>query len=240
MNHRDESDTPKSAPTSAASHHHDHAPSHVHSHGLDPEHSHEPMPESVALLDRLTTLLVGKGLVTQDELIAQQRVTDNATHENGARMVAKAWCDPDYRRLLLSDGSTAAEALGYSMAGAPPLGVVENTDTVHHLIVCTLCSCYPRQLLGYPPEWYKSSAYRARAVRDPRTVLAEWGLPIPTNTEVRVIDSTADFRWMVLPRRPAGTDHLDEAALARLVTRDALIGADVLRMPTDVPFSRSR
>ncbi len=235
MTHSDEFNTPMSAPTSGHEHHghsHDHVHDHAHPHDLDPEHSHEPMPESVALLDKLTALLIGKGLVTKDELDAQQRVTDNASHENGARMVAKAWCDPDYRRLLLSDGSAAAEALGYSMAGAPPLGVVENTDAVHHLIVCTLCSCYPRQLLGYPPEWYKSSAYRARAVRNPRGVLAEWGLPIPTSTEVRVVDSTADFRWMVLPKRPAGTEHLDEVALAALVTRDSLVGADVLRTPS--------
>jgi nitrile hydratase len=117
--------------------------------------------------------------------------------------------------------------MGVSMAGAPPLGVLENTPGRHHLVVCTLCSCYPRAVLGYPPNWYKSFAYRSRAVREPRAVLAEWGLNLPDSVEVRVVDSTADYRWMVLPMRPAGTEGWDEARLAALVTRDSLVGVAV-------------
>ena len=212
---------------------------HVHSHdALDAEHSHDPSQASRALLDRLIALLIEKSVLTQAELDAQQAVTDQASHRNGAQMVARAWVDSAYRELLLRDGSAAAEQLGFSMAGAPPLGVLENTAEVHHLIVCTLCSCYPRMLLGYPPEWYKSSAYRARAVKEPRGVLAEWNLPIAAQTEIRVVDSTADFRWMVLPSRPAGTEHLDEAALIDLVTRDSLVGADVLTGPDRICHPR--
>jgi hypothetical protein len=142
-------------------------------------------------------------------------------------MVARAWTDPAYRDLLIRDGSAAAEAMGVSMAGAPPLGVLPDTDRVHHLVVCTLCSCYPRAVLGYPPHWYKSSAYRARAVRDPRGVLAEWGTTVPDDMEIRVVDSTADYRWMVLPTRPAGTEDWSEPRLASLVTRDALVGVSL-------------
>jgi nitrile hydratase len=130
---------------------------------------------------------------------------------------------------MLRDGAAAAEAMGVSMAGAPPLGVLADTERVHHLVVCTLCSCYPRAVLGYPPHWYKSSAYRARAVRDPRGVLAEWGTVIPEGVEVRVVDSTADYRWMVLPLRPAGTEGWDEARLAAIVTGDALVGVTLPR-----------
>jgi nitrile hydratase len=186
-----------------------------------------PRPESIALLDRLMAALEAKGVVTQAEIAERQANTDKASPETGARMVAKAWTDPAYRALLLSDGKAAAEAMGVSMAGAPPLGVLENTPGRHHLVVCTLCSCYPRAVLGYPPNWYKSFAYRSRAVREPRAVLAEWGLNLPDSVEVRVVDSTADYRWMVLPMRPAGTEGWDEARLAALVTRDSLVGVAV-------------
>jgi nitrile hydratase len=143
-------------------------------------------------------------------------------------MVAKAWVDPAYRELMLSDGSKAAEALGIPMRGMPPLGVLENTPEVHNLVVCTLCSCYPRAVLGYPPFWYKSAAYRARAVRDPRGLLAEeWKTSIPENVKLRVVDSTADYRWMVLPMRPAGTDGWDEARLAAIVREGDMIGVTV-------------
>jgi hypothetical protein len=142
-------------------------------------------------------------------------------------MVAKAWTDPAYRELLLTDGKQAAEMMGVSMAGAPPLGVLENTPGRHHLVVCTLCSCYPRAVLGYPPNWYKSFEYRSRAVREPRAVLAEWGLNLPDSVETRVVDSTADFRWMVLPMRPAGTEGWDVERLAAIVTRDCLVGVAV-------------
>ncbi|WP_237216755.1 nitrile hydratase subunit alpha [Falsiroseomonas oryziterrae] len=183
-----------------------------------------PRPDSVALLDRFVAALLARGVVTEAEIAEQVARTDAASPEIGARMVARAWTDPAYRELLLRDGSAAAEAAGVSMAGMPPLGVLEDTDRVHHLVVCTLCSCYPRAVLGYPPHWYKSSAYRARAVRDPRGVLAEWGTVLPDHVELRVVDSTADYRWMVLPQRPAGTEGWDAARLASIVTRDALVG----------------
>ena len=186
-----------------------------------------PRPESIALLDRLMAALEARGIVTEAEVAARQASTDKASPETGARMVAKAWTDPAYRALLLADGKAAAEQMGVSMAGAPPLGVLENTPGRHHLVVCTLCSCYPRAVLGYPPNWYKSFAYRSRAVREPRQVLAEWGLNLPDSVEVRVVDSTADYRWMVLPMRPAGTEGWDEARLAALVTRDAMVGVAV-------------
>ncbi|BDG70623.1 nitrile hydratase subunit alpha [Roseomonas fluvialis] len=186
-----------------------------------------PRPDSLALLDRLVAALEAKGIVTEAEIAARQASTDKASPETGARMVAKAWTDPAYRELLLTDGKAAAEAMGVSMAGAPPLGVLENTPTRHHLVVCTLCSCYPRAVLGYPPNWYKSFEYRSRAVREPRTVLAEWGLNLPDSVETRVVDSTADYRWMVLPMRPPATEGWDEARLASIVTRDCLVGVAV-------------
>jgi nitrile hydratase len=145
-------------------------------------------------------------------------------------MVARAWTDPDYYALLMRDGKAAAEAAGASMAGAPELGVLENTPRQHHLVVCTLCSCYPRALLGYPPGWYKSFAYRSRAVREPRAVLAEWGTQIPDDVEIRVVDSTADYRWMVLPMRPKGTEGWSAEKLASIITRDALVGVAVPRV----------
>ncbi len=186
-----------------------------------------PRPESIALLDRLVAALEGKGIVTEAEIAERQANTDKASPETGARMVAKAWTDPAYRQLLLTDGKAAAEMMGVSLAGAPPLGVLENAPGRHHLVVCTLCSCYPRALLGYPPNWYKSFQYRSRAVREPRAVLAEWGLNLSDSVEIRVVDSTADFRWMVLPMRPAGTEGWDEARLASIVTRDCLVGVAV-------------
>lgn len=190
-----------------------------------------PRPDSLALLDRLMAALVAKGVVTEAEVAERQASTDKASPETGARMIARAWTDPAYRELLLTDGKAAAEAMGVSMAGAPPLGVLENTPARHHLVVCTLCSCYPRAVLGYPPNWYKSFAYRSRAVREPRAVLAEWGLNLPDSVEVRVVDSTADYRWMVLPMRPAGTEGWDEARLAALVTRDAMVGVAAAKSP---------
>ena len=191
--------------------------------------AHAPSPENVALLDRFVAALVAHGVVTEDQIATQIASTDKASPKIGARMVARAWTDPDYRALLLRDGTAAAEAMGVSMAGAPPLGVLEDTAGVHHLVVCTLCSCYPRAVLGYPPHWYKSSAYRARAVREPRTVLAEWGTTLPDGVAVKVVDSTADYRWMVLPQRPAGTEGWDATRLASIVTRDALVGVALPR-----------
>jgi nitrile hydratase alpha subunit len=189
-----------------------------------------PSGASLALLEKLVAALNAKGLVSEAEIAERQAITDRASPEIGARMVARAWTDPEYYALLMRDGKAAAEAAGASMAGAPELGVLENTPKQHHLVVCTLCSCYPRALLGYPPGWYKSFAYRSRAVREPRAVLAEWGTQIPDDVEIRVVDSTADYRWMVLPMRPKGTEGWSAEKLAAIVTRDALVGVAVPRV----------
>jgi nitrile hydratase len=188
-------------------------------------------PDSPVRLEALIGALKARGIITEEELVARQAQTDRASPEIGARMVARAWLDPEWRSQLLSDGSAAAEAMGVSMAGAPPLGVLEDTPRRHHLVVCTLCSCYPRAVLGYPPHWYKSFGYRARAVRDPRGVLAEWGTVLPEGAEVRVVDSTADYRWMVLPLRPPGTEGWSEDQLAAIVTRDVLVGVALPQVP---------
>ena len=189
-----------------------------------------PSGVNLALLDKLVAALSAKGLVTEAEITERQTITERASPEIGARMVARAWTDPDYYALLMRDGKAAAEAAGASMAGAPELGVLENTPNQHHLVVCTLCSCYPRALLGYPPGWYKSFAYRSRAVREPRAVLAEWGTQLRDDVEIRVVDSTADYRWMVLPMRPKGTEGWSVEKLASIVTRDALVGVALPRV----------
>jgi nitrile hydratase len=190
---------------------------------------HAASRESQALLASLTAALIARGVTSHAEIAAQIASTNRASPEIGARMVARAWTDPDYRALMLRDGSAAAEAIGVSMAGMPPLGVLADTPSVHHVVVCTLCSCYPRAVLGYPPGWFKSASYRARMVRDPRAVLAEWGTVLPAAVALRVVDSTADYRWMVLPERPAGTEGWDAAQLAAIVTRDALVGVSLPR-----------
>ena len=179
---------------------------------------------SMALLEKLVDALLAKGVITEAALAEQQASTDRASPEIGGRMVARAWLNPEYRALLLRDGKAAAEQMGVSMAGAPPLGVLEDTARRHHLVVCTLCSCYPRAVLGYPPYWYKSFEYRSRAVREPRAILAEWGTALADDVDIRVVDSTADYRWMVLPQRPAGTEGWSEDQLTALVTRDVLVG----------------
>jgi Nitrile hydratase, alpha chain len=180
------------------------------------------------LLVALRSVLAAKGIASAAEISERIAITDTASPGQGARMVAKAWVDPAYRARLMEDGSKAAEELGIPMRGMPPLGVLENTAELHHLVVCTLCSCYPRAVLGYPPFWYKSAAYRARAVRDPRGLLAEeWGTMLPDNVRLRVVDSTADYRWMVLPRRPAGTEGWDQARLASIVREGDMIGVTI-------------
>jgi hypothetical protein len=176
------------------------------------------------LLRAVVQLLSQKGIASPAEIAERIAMTDAGSPAQGARMVARAWCDPEFRALMLADGTRAAEAMGIAMRGAPPLGVLENTPELHHLVVCTLCSCYPRAVLGYPPFWFKSAAYRARAVRDPRGLLAEFGTVLPESVRVRVVDSTADYRWMVLPLRPVGTDGWDEARLASIVREGDMIG----------------
>ena len=180
----------------------------------------------------LRELLVEKGIVTEQQV--QDAVEDmkRRTPERGARVVARAWVDAAYRHRLLENGTRACEELGIDVPGLK-LVVVENTPQVHNAIVCTLCSCYPRPLLGIPPEWYKSRNYRSRMVREPRAVLAEFGLQIPEATQIRVHDSTADMRYIVLPMRPAGTEGWSEERLATLVNRDSMIGVAVPKGPND-------
>jgi nitrile hydratase len=183
--------------------------------------------DSHKLLAAVSKLLHEKGIASPDDIAERQAFTDAANPGQGAKMVAKAWVDPEYRALMLSDGAKAAEALNIPMRGMPPLGVLEDTPLLHHLVVCTLCSCYPRAVLGYPPFWFKSAAYRARAVRDPRGMLADWGTHLPTDVQLRVVDSTADYRWMVLPMRPLGTEGWDEARLATLLRDGDMIGVTI-------------
>jgi nitrile hydratase len=173
--------------------------------------------------------LVEKGVFTKEEVKAQVEYMEARTYENGARLVARAWVDPAFKERLLSDTKSAAAELGMDVSGPIEFMTVENTDEVHNVIVCTLCSCYPRAILGIPPDWYKSFAYRSRAVREPRAVMREFGLEVGDDVEVLVHDSTADLRYMVLPMRPPGTEGMDEEELSKLVTRDSLIGTDVPR-----------
>lgn len=180
----------------------------------------------------LESLLVDKGLVDPAALdrIIEMYETQVGPH-NGARVVARAWVDPDFRRRLLEDGTAAVAEFGFVGRQSEKLVVVENTATVHNLVVCTLCSCYPWAVLGLPPVWYKSAAYRARAVLDPRGLLRELGLDLPPHVEIRVWDSTAEVRYMVLPERPEGTEGMSEVELAALVTRDAMIGVARVSAP---------
>jgi nitrile hydratase len=178
----------------------------------------------------LRELLVEKGVFTADDIRKQVEDMDNRSPAQGARVVAKAWVDLKYRSLLLSDGGEACVVAGLDR-GPYKLVVVENTRDTHNVIVCTLCSCYPRWLLGLPPDWYKSRAYRSRMVREPRAVLREFGTEIPDDVTVRVHDSTADMRYLVLPQRPVGTEGWDEERLAQLVTRDSMIGVSLPRQP---------
>ena len=176
-------------------------------------------------------LLILKGVVTAADVDRQVEAMASRSPERGARFVAHAWIDPAFKARALADGAAAAEEIGLEV-GPLRLIVVENTPDVHNVIVCTLCSCYPRMLLGIPPEWYKSRAYRSRVVRDPREVLAEFGTEVPAGVPIRVHDSTADMRYIVLPMRPAGTEGWSEERLAGLVTRDSLIGVE--RLPDAV------
>ena len=180
------------------------------------------------LLDAVRGLLIQKGILTPQDIPERIAVTDRASPGQGARMVAKAWVDPAFRARMLEDGIKAAEEMGIPMRGMPPLGVLEDTAELHHVVVCTLCSCYPRAVLGYPPFWYKSAAYRARAVRDPRGLLAsEFKTVLPDSVKLRVVNSTADYRWMVLPLRPAGTEGWTEERLASIVREGDMIGVTV-------------
>lgn len=199
-------------------------PPHTHQH--EHEHDHQAVPSDPALrVKALESLLVEKGLVDR---VALDALVDAFEHKigprNGARVVARAWSDPAYKDRLLSNADAAIAEMGYGGMQGEHMVVVENSPTVHNLVVCTLCSCYPWPVLGLPPVWYKSSPYRSRAVIDPRGVLREFGLELAEDVEVRVWDSTAELRYLVLPERPAGTEGMSEDALAALVTRNAMVG----------------
>lgn len=219
--------------TSPEHHHHDH--SHADSmYDVDPTHHHPPQPDlEDAPLTRhqvmqiaVTELLIDKGIITAAQMRRQIERMDSASPALGAKLIARAWVDEAFKQRLLADARTAGKELGIDL-GPIPILVMENTQAVHNLVVCTLCSCYPRMLLGFPPDWYKSRNYRSRAVREPRRLLSEFGTTLPDESQVRVHDSTADMRYLVLPARPAGTDTLTEEALAALVTRDCMIGVTI-------------
>lgn len=210
------------------------APQHGHGHDHD---DHQAVPSDPALrVKALESLLTEKGLVDPQALDALIDTYQNKVGpRNGARVVARAWVDPSYKQRLLADATSAIAEFGYGGAQGEHMVVVENTPKIHNVIVCTLCSCYPWSVLGLPPVWYKSTPYRTRTVIDPRGVLREFGLDLTPDVEVRVWDSTAELRYLVLPERPAGSEALDEAALAKLVTRDSMIGvAKVALAPAGV------
>jgi nitrile hydratase len=205
----------------------------------DHDHDHAPIadgdePLAAARVRALEALLVEKGVIAREDVRAGIDALVSRTPADGARLVARAWVDPGFREHLLADGRAAALELGIDPGPAPVLVAVENTERVHHMVVCTLCSCYPRGLLGPPPDWYKSLPYRSRAVSDPRGVLAEFGLALDDDVELRVLDSAADIRYLVVPRRPPGTEELTEAELAALVTRDSMIGVTQPQAPATV------
>ncbi len=206
------------------SHDHDHTEDHAHVHRYPPRPDQDDtLTYYRAMEAAVRELLIDKGVLTAEDVRRQVENMDGRNAGLGAKMVARAWIDPAYQQRMLANGSEAAEEIGLDV-GPLKLVVVENTPTVHNVIVCTLCSCYPRMLLGLPPDWYKSRNYRSRVVREPRAVLAEFGTVIPDDVLIRVHDSTADMRYLVAPRRPQGTENWGEAELARLVTRDSMIG----------------
>ncbi len=204
-------------------------------HDHDREHDHPLVPSDPALrVKALESLMVAKGLVDRAALDAVIEAYEHKVGpRNGARVVARAWVDGAYKQRLLTDSTAAIAELGYGGAQGNKMVVVENTPRVHNLIVCTLCSCYPWPVLGLPPVWYKSAAYRSRSVIDPRGVLREFGLELAEDVEVRVWDSTAELRYLVLPERPAGTETMSEAALSALVTRDAMVGVARVILPRE-------
>ncbi len=199
---------------------------------MSSDHHNRPLTDVELRVKALESLLVEKQLIDPaavDSLI--ETYEKNVGPRNGAKVVAKAWTDPAYRERLLANGSEAIAELGFSGVQGEDMVVVENSEGVHNVVVCTLCSCYPWPTLGLPPVWYKSAPYRARVVRDPRSVLEEFGVSLPEETEVRVWDSNAELRYLVLPERPAGTEGMSEEALADLVTRDSMIGVGLPKTP---------
>ena len=207
------------------------------SHDHYPDHPHEPLaahePPAGARARALEALLVDKGVIDRDDVRSRIDWLVSRSPADGARLVARAWVDPAFRQRLLADAREAALELGLDPGPSPVVVALENTDTVHHVVVCTLCSCYPKALLGPPPDWYKSLVYRSRVVADPRGVLGEFGLPLDDEIEVRVVDSTADVRYLVIPSRPHGAEALSEEELAALVTRDSMIGVSRAAPPLE-------
>jgi nitrile hydratase subunit alpha len=201
---------------------------HEHDHG----HEHSELDETELRVRALQTVLTQKGYIDPAALdVIVETYETRIGPRNGARVVARAWSDPDFRDWLLRDASAAIASLGYTGRQGEHMVAVENTERVHNMVVCTLCSCYPWPVLGLPPVWYKSAPYRSRAVRDPRGVLAEFGVSLPAGQEIRVWDSTAEVRYLVIPQRPPGTEGLSEERLAELVTRDSMIGTGVALAP---------
>ena len=212
-------------------HDHDHDHSHADAHAPRRDHDAAAMNSYEVLEEALRLLLVRKGVLTEKEINDQVDRMDSRSPALGATVIAKAWTDPPFKARLLQDSRAALAELGIDIGHITDYYTVENTAAVHNVVVCTLCSCYPKQLLGVPPAWYKNLAYRSRTVMDPRGVLREFGLEIQSNVEVRVHDSTADYRYLVLPARPAGTAGWSEAQLATIVTRDCMIGTAVPTIP---------
>ncbi|MGE0253663.1 MAG: nitrile hydratase subunit alpha [Alphaproteobacteria bacterium] len=207
--------------------------SHPHDHNQPPAPDEERPPLAFEALEvSIRELLIEKGIISADELRATVEFMDTRGEELGARIVARAWTDPAFKERLLRHGDEAVREFGVDMRPTE-LCVIENTPAVHNLVVCTLCSCYPRPILGVPPAWYKRRDYRARAVREPRKVLAEFGTVLPAGVEVRVHDSNADLRYLVLPRRPDGTEGWSAERLAALVSRDSMVGVALCRRPED-------
>src|SRR5437660_8644575 len=224
---------------------------HGHGHGHDHDHDHDVTQHDPEAAERnkvpfygkrlyaIRDLLIEKGVLTADDIHAQIDYMDARTPANGARLVARAWVDPTFKQRLLKDPKGACADLDIDASGLTELVVVENTEEVHNLVVCTLCSCYPRPILGRPPDWYKSFAYRSRAVVEPRAVMREFGTELPEDVEIRVFDSSADMRYLVLPMRPSGTEDLSQDELAELVTRDSMIGVALAREPSNTAVTAS-
>lgn len=202
----------------------------MHDHDHSHEHAHAPINDTQGSsyyekrATAIVSLLIEKGLVTADEVRRTIEQMDERTPALGAKIVARAWVDPAFKARLLSDAKSACAEVGVDTGTLAQIVAIENTEAVHNVVVCTLCSCYPRSILGLPPDWYKSLSYRSRVVKNPREVLHEFGLDLSQDVEVRVYDSTADMRYLVIPARPVGTEKLSEAELAALVTRDSMIG----------------
>ena len=199
----------------------------AHEHGPEEQHEAGPKHELSHWAKRayaMRDILIEKGVVTEEDIRQQAEFTESKTPANGARLVARAWTDPDFKARLMADPKKVCAEMGIDASTLNEFVILENTDRVRHMVVCTLCSCYPRPILGRPPDWYKSFNYRKRAVNDPRGVMREFGMEVPGDVEVRVHDSTADMRYLVIPERPAGTEALGVEELEKLVTRDSMIG----------------